>query len=304
LALVPQIDVASDGPRFSRLVAGLWRLAEWEMSPNDLVGWIEECLGMGITTFDHADIYGDYLCERLFGEALAAKPSLREKMQIVTKCGIKLVSRYRPENAVQYYDTSKAHIIGAVENSLEMLRTDHIDLLMIHRPDPLMNADEVAEAFDELRRAGKALHFGVSNFTPWQYELLSSRLDYPLVTNQVEISVMNLAALHDGTVDQCQQYRISPMAWSPFGGGELFQSDSEKAVRVRRALTAVGDELGGVSVDQVALAWIFTHPARILPVLGTGKIDRIKAAAAAEGLSLSRQQWFAVWIASMGHEVP
>ncbi len=141
--------------------------------------------------------------------------------------------------------------------------------MLIHRPDPLMNADETAEAFTKLKQSGKVLHFGVSNFLPSQFELLASRLDFPLVTNQVEISVMHLAAFADGTIDQCQQLRIAPMAWSPFGGGELFKEDSPRAVRLCEALVAVGQQLGQVAIDQVALAWLLSHPVNIIPILGT-----------------------------------
>jgi predicted oxidoreductase len=225
-------------------------------------------------------------------------------MQLVTKCGIKLVSERRPAHGLKHYDTSRAHIVASVENSLRALHTDRLDLLLIHRPDPLLDADEVARAFAELRQAGKVLHFGVSNFTPGQFELLASRLEFPLVTNQVELSVMHLDALHDGTADQCQRLGIAPMAWSPLGGGRLFRADGEQAVRVRRALETVGEALGGATADQVALAWILRHPARFLPILGTGRLDRIRRAAEAEGLALSREQWFTIWTASAGHEVP
>ncbi len=301
---VSPIDLTNNGPRFSRLVAGMWRLASWGLSDAELLDLVHVCLDLGITTFDHADIYGDYTCEALFGRALALEPGLRQKMQLVTKCGIKLVSVNRPEHSLKHYDTSRRHIVAAAENSLRVLRTDHVDLLLIHRPDPLMDADEIAAAFTELREAGKVLHFGVSNFTPWQFDLLASRLDFPLVTNQVEVSVLHLDALHDGTLDQCQRLGVAPMAWSPLGGGRLFRGEGERVARVRQALAEVGAELGDASPDQVALAWLLRHPAHIMPVLGSGKAEHIRSAAQAEDLKLNREQWFAIWTASAGGEIP
>jgi predicted oxidoreductase len=301
---VSHIDFAPGGPRLSRLALGLWRLDSWDLGDAGLLDLILASLDLGITTFDHADIYGGYTCEGLFGHALDLNPSLRQKMQIVTKCGIKLVSDSRPGHALKHYDTGRDHILASVENSLKELQTDYIDLLLIHRPDPLMDACEVAGAFTALKQAGKVLHFGVSNFTPWQFDLLASRLDFPLVTNQVELSPLEMDVLHDGTIDQCQRLGISPMAWSPLAGGRLFHSDGERAVRVRRALEAVGEQLGGAPIDQVALAWILAHPARIVPVLGTGKVDRVRSAAQAVNHHLSREQWFAIWKASAGKDVP
>jgi predicted oxidoreductase len=301
---VPQIDMAPAGPRVSHVALGLWRLASWDLSDKELLDLIHASLEVGITTFDHADIYGSYTCEALFGRALALEPSLREQMQIVTKCGIKIVSPQRPSYQSHHYDTSRDHIITSVENSLRALHTDYLDVLMIHRPDPLMDADEVAAAFSALRQAGKVRHFGVSNFYPHHFDLLAARLEFPLVTNQVELSVMQMNALHDGTVDQCQQLHISPMAWSPFGGGRLFHAESPKAERLRVELQTIGRELGGATVDQVALAWILRHPARIVPIVGTGDITRIRRAAAAAELRLNRHQWFTIWTASTGTEVP
>jgi len=301
---VSRIQLTGSGPEFSRLVAGVWRLGEWGMDTRALLGFIHGCLDLGITTFDNADIYGGYTCEGLFGAALAAEPGLRDRLELVTKCGIQLVTSSRPGNRVHHYDTGRDHIVAAAENSLRELQTDRLDLLLIHRPDPLLDADEVAEAFGALWAAGKVRHFGVSNFMPWQFHLLQSRLDFPLVTNQIELSVLALDPLHDGTLDQAQRLRVPPMAWSPLAGGRLFDGGDERAGRVRAALEEVGRELGGAAADQVALAWLLRHPARVLPVLGSGKVERIHAAAMAEGLRLDRQQWFAVWEASAGREVP
>jgi predicted oxidoreductase len=301
---VPSITLTDGGPTFSRLVLGLWRLMQWRMSSDDLLALIHASLALGITTFDHADIYGDYGCEAQFGAALAAEPGLRDRLQLVTKCGIKLLSTNGPAQVMTHYDTSKAHIIASAERSLRLLHTDYLDLLLIHRPDPLMDADETAAAFTELRQAGKVRHFGVSNFTPWQYDLLASRLDFPLVTNQIEFSPLHLEPLHDGVLDQCQRLRIAPMAWSPMGGARLFTADTAQANRVRHALGQVGEEVGGASLAQVTLAWILAHPARILPVLGTGKIERVRDAADSVALSLSREQWFTIWSASTGTGVP
>ena len=301
---VSQIDMAEGGPRVSRLALGFWRLAGWGLSDAELLDLIRASLDLGITTFDHADIYGDHTCQELFGRALALEPALRERMRIVTKCSIMLASPSRPQHTIKHYDTSRVHIIASAEESLQTLGTDHIDLLLIHRPDVLMDPDEVAEAFTALRQSGKVLHFGVSNFTPPQFDLLASRLDFALVTNQIEVSVLSLDLLHDGTVDQCLQRGIAPMVWSPLAGGRIFSEDSERAARVRQVLQAVGQDLGGAPLDQVALAWVLTHPARFVPILGSGKIDRIRSAVKAEALRLSREQWFAIWSASTGTPVP
>jgi predicted oxidoreductase len=194
--------------------------------------------------------------------------------------------------------------LWSVEQSLEKLRTDRVDLLLIHRPDPLMDADEVAEAFLQLRQSGKVLHFGVSNFTPSQFELLASRLDFPLVTNEIQFSVMYLSPWYDGTLDQCQRLRISPMAWSPLGGGRLLREETRWAERLRKRMYSIGAALGGASLDQVALAWILKHPAKMVPILGTGKIEHVRSAVQAEALKLSREQWFRVWVASTGERLP
>lgn len=298
-----RIQLTDYGPTFSRIVAGFMRLSEWNMSTAALLDFIHACLDLGITTFDHADIYGGYTCEELFGRALAAEPSLRGRIELVTKCGIQLVTPNRPDNRVKHYDTSHDHIVASAERSLRNLHTDVLDLLLIHRPDPLMDADEVAGALAGLRTSGKIRHAGVSNFTPRQFDLLQSRLDFPLVTNQIELSVLHLDPLHDGTLDRLQQLRVPPMVWSPLAGGRLFDPGDERAQRVRVALEAIGSAVG-TSADQVALAWLLRHPARVLPVMGTGRIERLREAAAAGNIALDRQQWFAVWEASVGRRVP
>jgi predicted oxidoreductase len=299
-----RIKLTDKGPDFSRLVLGFWRLTTWGMTTSDLIRFIEESLELGITTFDHADIYGSYTCEEAFGAALEKAPQLRDSMQLVTKCGIKLISDNRPNHTIMHYDTSVAHIIASAENSLKVLNTDRIDLLLIHRHDPLMDPDDVAEAFSKLRSAGKVLHFGVSNFTPSQLDLLTSRVNVPIVTNQVEFSVMHVEPMFDGTIDMCQKNCISPMAWSSLGGGSLFSGDDERAVRLKNALSVVGASLGDKPIDQVALAWLLNHPAGIVPVLGTGKLERVRSAVESEALELSREQWFAILAASRGIDVP
>lgn len=297
-----QIEYAAGGMRGSRIAAGIMRLLDWNLTPEGLVGWIEAALDMGVTTFDHADIYGGYRVEEEFGKALALKPSLRERMQIVTKCGIHLVNPRRPQNRKHYYETTRAHIVWSAENSLRMLNTDTLDLLLIHRPDPLMDADEVAAAFDQLK--GKVRHFGVSNFTPSQFDLLQSRLDFPLTTNQIEFSPLNVAPALDGTLDQMQRLRRLPQSWSPVGGRSFFKLETEQSRRVMDVLTRIGANHGGAGVDQVALAFVLAHPARPVAVIGTGKLDRVQAAVEAESLTLDRQEWFEIWEASLGHEVP
>jgi predicted oxidoreductase len=302
--MVPQIMLSGQGPQTSRIVQGLWRLAGWAMDNRRIRDLIEGCLEQGITAFDHADIYGEYTCEGLFGAALAESGVDRSTIQLVTKCGIKLVSARRPAHRMKSYDTGSAHILASVENSLRCLRTDYIDLLLIHRPDPLTDPREVNDAFVRLQESGKVRHFGVSNFLPHQFELLASELEVPLVTNQIEYSVMHLVPHADGSLDLCQRLDIRPMAWSPLGGGRLFGEDSEQARRLREALAKVGQEVGGASLDQVAIAWVLRHPAQFVPVLGTGNLERIRSAVAALEIELSTEQWFEVRCASLGQDVP
>ena len=302
--MVAKVTIAPQGPDFSELVQGYWRLGEWGMTPQQRLTFLKQHLELGITTVDHADIYGSYQCETLFGEALALEPSLREQMQIVTKCDINLCGDRTPQRKINHYDTSSAHIYQSVNNSLERLGISEIDVLLIHRPDVLMEADEVAEAFSELHKVGKVKHFGVSNFSPRQFELLQSRLGKPLVTNQVEINPLNFEVAHDGTLDQLQMNRTRPMAWSCLGGGSIFSGDTEQAKRVREELEAIRLEIGAQSIDQVIFAWVRRLPSKPLPIIGSGKIERVQAAIAALEFELTREQWYRVWVASKGHGVP
>ena len=287
--------------QLSPIVAGMWRLREWRLDAPGLVRWIEQALELGITSFDHADVYGHYACEAAFGDALAASPALRERMQLVTKCGIKIVAPARPAHAIKSYDTSRAHVTASVDNSLRALRTDRIDLLLIHRLDALMDPDEVADTFSALRQQGKVLHFGVSNHLPRQFAMLHRRI--ALTTNQIEFSPLQMAALDDGTLDQATDLGLPPMIWSPLAGGRLLSAQDEPSRRVRAALEDLG-RARGVSAATMAYAWIRRHPSRPLPITGSGRIDALREATASIGVQLSAEDWYRVWQASMGREVP
>ncbi|NBC99468.1 oxidoreductase [Atlantibacter hermannii] len=298
--MVQRITLAPQGPEFSRLVMGYWRLMDWNMSARELVSFIEQHLDLGITTVDHADIYGGYQCEAAFGEALKLAPQLRDRMEIVTKCGIATTAK--AENKIGHYITDRAHIVESAETSLKNLAVEHLDLLLIHRPDPLMDADEVAEAFLQLHQAGKVRHFGVSNFTPAQFSLLQSRLPFTLATNQVEISPVHQPLLLDGTLDQLQQLRIRPMAWSCLGGGRLFNDESFQPLRDE--LQQVAQEIGAQTIEQVVYAWVMRLPSQPLPIIGSGKIERVRSAIHALSLEMTRQQWFRIRKAALGYDVP
>ncbi|HHI5557929.1 TPA: aldo/keto reductase family oxidoreductase [Vibrio parahaemolyticus] len=302
--MVAKVVTAPNGPEFSELVQGYWRAADWGMTAQERLSFLKQHIELGITTVDHADIYGNYECEALFGEALALDKSVRDQIQIVTKCDINLCGDKTPERKINHYDTSSAHIYQSVNNSLERLNVDEIDVLLIHRPDVLMDADEVAEAFTELHKVGKVKHFGVSNFTPRQFELLQLRLGKPFVTNQVEINPLNFEVAHDGTLDQMQMLRTRPMAWSCLGGGSIFSGESEQAIRVRNELEAIREEVGATSIDQVIYAWVRRLPSKPIPIIGSGKIERVQTAVNALNIELTREQWYRVWVASKGHGVP
>lgn len=294
-------EISPGGPELSRLVTGVWR---WdELTEKETITLIEKSVEIGISTFDHADIYGGYTCEALFGKAFQNTDIKREDVQLISKCGIKLISENRPGNTFHCYDTGAKHIIQSVETSLKNLKTDYLDVLLIHRPSPLMNADGMAEAFTKLEVGGKVKHFGVSNFTPSQFDLVFDRFP-KLVTNQVEISPLMLDTFLDGTLDQCQKYDIAPMAWSPLGGGALFATNPSPQVERLQALLKELQEKYNASLDQIVFAWLMQHPAGILPILGTTKANRIRQAVGALNIDLTNEEWFKVWVASTGEEVP
>jgi len=287
----------------SRIVYGWWRLMSWDMDTKAIEQRLEECLALGITSHDHADIYGDYLCEAAFGKALKNRPDLRQKIQLISKCGIQLVSPQRPNHERKNYDTTYAHIVASAEQSLKNLNTEFLDLLLIHRPDPLMNADDIARAFEHLKTSGKVGAFGVSNFNVCEFNLVQSRLSFPLVTNQIEVSVLHHASFHDGSLDQAQQLKRAPMAWSALAGGRLFSGDDPQAKKMRQTLEQTAADIGAASIDQIALAWLLKHPANIMPIVGSQSLARIKAASDSINIKLSRDQWYNIWEAA-GGELP
>ena len=283
----------------SRIVYGMWRLGDDKnTSPEHVRAKIDASLDQGITSFDQADIYGGYEAEEILGNALSGS-ALRNKMEIVTKCDIIApVGRYA-DARVKYYDTSRAHIIASVDHSLRLMGIDHIDLLLIHRPDPLMDHHETGAALDEVIASGKVRSVGVSNFRPYDWELLQSAMKNQLVTNQIELSVLAHDSFVNGDVAFHQRIGTPLMAWSPLAGGALFSGDHPD---IMSALSNVALQ-NNVDETAVAIAWLLAHPSRILPVLGTNSLDRIKGMSAALDVKMDRQTWYEIYTAALGREV-
>jgi len=283
----------------SRIVYGMWRLGDDEnTSPEHVRAKIDASLDQGITSFDQADIYGGYEAEEILGNALSGS-ALRNKMEIVTKCDIIApVGRYA-DARVKYYDTSRAQIMASVDHSLSLMGIDYIDLLLIHRPDPLMDHHETGSALDEVIASGKVRSVGVSNFRPYDWELLQSAMKNQLVTNQIELSVLAHDSFVNGDVAFHQRIGTPLMAWSPLAGGALFSGDHPD---VMSALSNVASQ-NNVDETAVAIAWLLAHPSRILPVLGTNSLERIKGMSAALDVKMDRQTWYEIYTAALGHEV-
>ncbi|MFD0669273.1 aldo/keto reductase [Ramlibacter sp. MAHUQ-53] len=295
-----------NGKSLSRLAYGLWRLSEApDTSARAVAGVIEACLEQGITTFDHADIYGDYACEGLFGDALRLRPSLKDRIEVVTKTDIMLRSAQCPGTRVKHYDTSAAHVRASVDRSLSRLGVDVIDLLLIHRPDPLMDATELGACLDGLIDAGKLRGAGVSNFMPWDIDLLQSRMKHRLQVNQIELGLLHTAPFTNGQVAHAQQHRMPVMAWSPLGGGRLHAeaaTPGTAAARLAPRLEALA-RAAGTDATAVAVAWLLHHPAQVLPVLGSNQPHRIAALSQALRVPMDRQTWFELYELANGHEV-
>lgn len=278
----------------SRIIYGMWRLhSDKKKSLNNINKKINLCLDQGITTFDQAAVYGGYSSEALFGKAIKLNSSLREKIQIVSKCGIVNPSDRYPNASNSYYDTSKEHIFESVEFSLNNLETDYLDLLLIHRQDPFLNHFETGDALDEMIESGKVKEVGVSNFRPHDYSLLQSGMKNALVTNQIEISLACTEGFTNGDIAYHQERSTNLMAWSSLGGGSLM---SDEGV-LGKTLTKIAD-MQGVDKSAVAIAWIMAHPAKICPIVGTNNLERISKLSDATKVKMDRELWFELYVAS------
>ena len=304
--MIPRGKLSPTGPTFSQIVYGTWRLLNdaATATPEHLLGRLHKCLELGITTLDTAEIYGMYRVEELIGQALKLDPSVRKRMEIVTKCGIYIPCEFHPERKTAFYNATSERIIKSAEKSLRFLGTDYLDLLLVHRPDWMTGIDDTAHGLNRLLKDGKIRAAGVSNYNVHQFEALNSRMDQPLVTNQIEFHLLFTDPIHDGTLDQAQRLRFHPMAWSPLAGGRLLDPDNVAGQRVRRACAVMSEKYGNATVDQLAYAWILAHPSGPLPVMGTNKLDRLEHTAKSAAIKLEREDWYALWTAAKGHGIP
>lgn len=289
-----RVQIGSGKDTVSQIAYGAWRLADDPKgtSPEYILQKIETCIDLGITSFDHADIYGNYLVEELFGKALALSPNLKNRIEIISKAGIRI-----DPNGRKSYDTSKLYITGQIERSLCKLGVETLDLFLIHRPDPYMDPEATASAVNKALSDGKIKNFGVSNFPNHQIEMLNTYLDRPIKVNQIELGLHHRSPYFDGTIGYGLQNQMMIMAWSPLGGGRLFEQEDLFRPCLR-------EYAGEVDLSQLALAWLMSHPAKIVPVIGTCQIERIKHLAQAAYLELSREKWFEILELAEGHPVP
>jgi len=284
----------------SEIIAGTMNWGAWDkkLSTKEMENMIQICIENKITTFDHADIYGSYTTEAEFGQAFAQSGIDREKLQLISKCGIRHISENR-DHKIKHYDYSKDYIIWAVENSLKNLQTDYLDVLLLHRPSPLMQADQIAEAVSKLKSEGKILDFGVSNFTASQTELIRQKT--PISYNQVQFSATHFEPMVDGSFDYMQMHTIRPMSWNPLGS--VFREDSDQTRRLKKLLATLVSKYH-LGADTILLSWILQHPAKVIPIAGTVNVGRIQSLNKAIELQLETEDWFAIWTESMGNKVP
>ncbi|HQV35573.1 MAG TPA: aldo/keto reductase [Flavobacterium sp.] len=284
----------------SPVIAGTMNWGVWDknLSSDEMANLIHVCLENKITTFDHADIYGGYTTESTFGIGLKKSKLDRSKIQLISKCGIQHVCDTR-NNRIKHYDYSKEYIIWSVENSLKNLQTDYLDVFLLHRPSPLMVADEIAEAVEQLKKDGKTLDFGLSNFTPSQTDLIQQKTKVSY--NQIQFSATDFQPMLDGTLDHMQFHQIRPMAWNPLG--IVFREDTDQTRRLKKLFVRLIEKYK-VGSDLLLLAWIMQHPSKVIPVAGTVNVARIQQLQKAAGLILDKEDWFEIWTESMGNKVP
>nr|WP_294784352.1 aldo/keto reductase [uncultured Flavobacterium sp.] len=285
----------------SPIISGTMNWGVWDknLTTKEMENMIQVSIENKITTFDHADIYGSYTTEADFGKAFHASKIAREKLQLITKCGIKMIAEKRPENTIKHYDYSKDYVIKSVEKSLKNLKTDYVDVFLLHRPSPLMQADEIAEAVEKLKGEGKIIDFGLSNFTSSQTELIRQKTEVSY--NQVQFSATHFEAMTDGSLDYMQTHGICPLSWNPLG--TVFREDTKQTRRLKKLFLGLLEKYH-LGADTLLLSWILKHPAGIIPIAGTVNVARIQSLSKAVELEMDTEDWFAIWTESMGNDVP
>jgi predicted oxidoreductase len=302
---IPRIRLAPNGPEFSRLVYGTWRiLDDAGANSQELNRRINLCVDLGMTTLDTAEIYGLYEVEEALGKAIALSTGLRDKLELVTKAGIYVPNKHHPERHTAHYNTTGVRMVKSLEKSLRFLQTDRVELQLVHRPDWIASADDTASGLNQLLRDGKIRSAGVSNYNVHQFDLLNSRMEQPLVTNQLEFHLLHMDPISDGTFNQCEKLGLAPMAWSPMARGQIFDLDNAAAQRLKSAAEKMSSRYGGATLEQLAYAWIMAHPANPLPILGTNKVERIQSATKSVEIKLGREDWYALWEAAQGRQIP
>jgi predicted oxidoreductase len=298
-------DASNAGiPSLSAMVYGTWRMLDDKPTLQDINRRLNRCVELGITTIDTAEIYGGYQVEAALGAAMALSPGLRDKLAIVTKAGIYVPNDLSPQRKVGFYDASAAQLKKSVEHALRLLGCEQVELFLVHRPDWLTGIEDTAQGLNQLLQEGKIRKAGVSNYSASQFAALNSFMSEPLFTNQVEFHLLRMDPMVDGCFDQCQQHRVRPMAWSPLAGGRLFDASEPAAVRLAQVAATLSPKYGGATLEQLAYAWVMAHPSLPYPVIGTNKIERIESAVKALSIHLEREDWFALWVAAQGRNIP
>ncbi|MEO8403515.1 MAG: aldo/keto reductase [Chitinophagaceae bacterium] len=291
-----KIYLSDSGPKVSPAVYGFWRWEDTSASGADAMEKIINlCLELGINTFDHADVYGGYQCEELFGNVIKQHSFKREDLVLFTKCGVNIPHANRPEIRVRHYDTSSKHILKSIDNSLKKLRTDYIDIFLLDHLDPLSNLEETALTLERLRTSGKIRNIGVANFSVFQHQLLASYLHVPIVTNHIELNILNTTALDNGQIDYIKQRYMRPLAAAPLAGGRIENGTDELAIRVHYKLEEMGKKYGK-NIESIAVAWLIKLGA--LPLIGTLNEQRIRNIADAFTIDLEQQDWYELYNAS------
>lgn len=293
-------------PELSRIAFGTWRLLDDAdaATPQGLLERLKAALDLGITTIDTAEIYGLYRVEEVIGKALALDAGVKSRVELVSKAGIYVPCEFHPDRRTAFYNTTADRLVKSAEKSLRFLGVETLDLFLVHRPDWLSRHEDTAAGINRLMRDGKIRAAGVSNYSPSQFNALSAFVEKPLATNQLQFSPFCLEPIFDGTFDQCQEHSISPMAWSPTGGGRLFRETDEAGARVRQVLAGLSGKYGGLGVDALCYAWILTHGSAPLAVTGTNKIERLRSLTAGAGVTLEREDWYAITEAARGRRIP